>query len=104
MTTNPLAPQHTGTVEPTVLLPGGDYPGGEIERQALKAGVLSDPELDGPCVWIDLGEVYMNSSYMRDADRVRKFASDLRGFADAVDKIAAELASLQNEFPALTRS
>ncbi|MFG2918619.1 hypothetical protein ACGF0D_37775 [Kitasatospora sp. NPDC048298] len=83
------------TEEPTVLLPKGDCPGGDIEHAALKAGILTDPEDGGPCVWIDLGDTGMSSSYMRDADRVRKFASDLRIFATEVDTIAAELDELQ---------
>ncbi|MFE4599863.1 hypothetical protein ACFRKE_03320 [Kitasatospora indigofera] len=83
------------TEEPTVLLPEGDCPGGDIEHEALKASILAAPEDGGPCVWIDLGDASMSSSYMRDADRVRKFASDLRTFATAVDSIAAELAKLQ---------
>ncbi|MFF2546226.1 hypothetical protein ACFVUY_27155 [Kitasatospora sp. NPDC058063] len=85
----------TKTEEPSVLLPENDCPGGGIEHAALKAGILADPEDGGPCVWIDLGDTGMNSSYLRDADRVRKFASDLRIFATEVDTIAAELAKLQ---------
>ncbi|WP_328954438.1 hypothetical protein [Kitasatospora purpeofusca] len=81
--------------KPTVFLPEGGCPGGDIEHAALKAGILAGPEDGGPCVWIDLGDTGMSSSYMRDADRVRKFASDLRIFATEVDTIAAELAELQ---------
>ncbi|WP_406088474.1 hypothetical protein [Kitasatospora purpeofusca] len=88
-------PTRAKTEEPTVLLPEDDCPGGDIERAAIKAGILAAPEDGGPCVWIDLGDTGMSSSYMRDADRVRKFASDLRVFATAVDTIAAELAKLQ---------
>jgi hypothetical protein len=97
MTTTATAPgtAHARTQEPTVLLPSENRPGDVTGCQALKAGVLAAPEDGGPCVWIDLGDGDISSSCMRDADRVRKFASDLRVFATAVEAIADELAELQ---------